>query len=167
MNLVAQGSEKAFEELYYLTSKGIYALIYPYFNDSSLTEDALQEIYMLVKDKAYMYKRGTDARAWLFQLSKNHALNMLYSQKRENERINKLIDDYSEPDEPKKLLMIMSHTLSDVEYEIVIKHTLMGYKHKEIAKELNMPLGSVTTKYSNALEKLRRELESYEAYKQN
>ena len=164
MNLVALGNEEAFSELYYNTSKGIYAFIYPYFNDSSLTEDALQEIYMMVKDKAYMYKKGSDARAWLFQLAKNHSLNMLYKMKRENEKVDMLssnIEDKHETKYDNTLFIIMQHTLTDEEYQIVIRHVLMGYKHREIARDLNIPLGSVTTKYKNALEKLRKELEEW------
>jgi DNA-directed RNA polymerase specialized sigma24 family protein len=34
-----------------------------------------------------------------------------------------------------------------------------GYKHREIAEILGLPLGTVTWKYKNAIEKIRNEIE--------
>lgn len=159
---IGVGNEKAFEEFYNLTSKGIYAFVYPYLKDPYETEDALQDIYMLVKDKAHLYKKDTDARAWLFQLAKNHSLNLVYKKTRENQKAEELARGYSEPRQTKwdsTLFLVMQHTLEEDEYQIVIRYVLMNYKHKEIAVELNMPLGTVLSKYQTALLKLRKELE--------
>ncbi len=159
---IGDGSERAFEEFYYATYKGIYAFIYPYFKNGEDTEDALQDIYMQVKDKAYMYKKDTDARAWLFQLAKNHSLNLIYKKKRENDKAEALISEYNEPRETKwdnTIFLVMQKVLNEDEYQIVIRYVLMNYKHKDIANELGMPLGTVLSKYKTALEKLRKELE--------
>lgn len=160
---ISKGDNNAFEELYVQTSKGIYALLYPYFKNSYDTEDAVEDVFIRVKQKAHLYKNGTDGRAWLFQLAKNFALNKLRSKKREAEGLEEYgqiqytptVDKASET----RVFLLMQQTLDELEYEIVIKHVIFLYKHKDIAKELDMPLGTVLTKYNNAIKKLRKELD--------
>lgn len=53
----------------------------------------------------------------------------------------------------------LTATLTEEEREIVIMHAVWGYKHKEIAKEKGLPLGTVTWKYNEAIKKLRKEIE--------
>lgn len=160
---IGKGNDKAFEEFYYETSKGVYALLYPYFKNNFDTEDVLQDVYIIVKQKAHLYKKDTDARAWLFQIAKNQALNYLRNKKKDVERISSLQKDLLTPKKSSKwestLFLIMQQILSEEEYQIVIKHVIFSFKHKDIAKELNLPLGTVLSKYQSALNKLRKELE--------
>lgn len=52
--------------------------------------------------------------------------------------------------------------LSEKEYKILILHVLEEYTHKEIAKELRIPIGTVTWSYNNALKKIRKEEAKHE-----
>lgn len=45
--------------------------------------------------------------------------------------------------------------LSREEREIVVMHTVAGFMHKEIAKIMSLPLGTVLSKYNRAIKKLR------------
>ena len=47
-------------------------------------------------------------------------------------------------------------SLNPDEREIVIMHVFWGYKHREISKILDIPLGTVTWKYQKALQKLEK-----------
>lgn len=49
----------------------------------------------------------------------------------------------------------LEKALDAAEREIVILHVLWGYKHREIAERLKMPLGTVTSKYKTSLAKLK------------
>ena len=158
---IGNGNTEAFEEFYKSTVKGIYAFIYPYFKNTFDTEDAVQEVYILVKDKAYMYKKNTDARAWLFQVAKNHCLNLINKRNKELEHLNEINKDLPSDIEThgdQTIFLLMQEVLNEEEYQIVIRYVLMGYKHKEIALELGIPLGTVLSKYQTALKKLRKEL---------
>lgn len=162
---VAKGNEEAFESLYYETYKGIYAFIYPYFRNSFDTEDALQEVYMRVKDKAHLYKKGTDARSWLFQVARNTSINILRDNKAKTVNVEEcVIDDASSKDDiwSNTMFILMQKSLTDEEYQIAIRYILMNYKHREIAEELNIPLGTVLYKYQVALDKIRKELKENE-----
>ena len=48
--------------------------------------------------------------------------------------------------------------LSDEEREIVLLHAVSGFRHREIAAFLDLPLPTVLSKYRRALNKLRRML---------
>ena len=71
----------------------------------------------------------------------------------------KISSDYQNKSLDKTMFILMQKVLTEEEYEIVIRYILMGYKHREIAHELNIPLGTVLYKYQNALQKIRKELE--------
>ena len=159
---ISTGNNQAFEKLYIETRKGLYALLYPYFKNSYDTEDALEEVYIRVKQKAHLFQKNTDGRAWLFQLAKNYALNLLCSKNTERNKLQELTDNQKDVHDDvwqSTIFIAMQKVLTAEEYQIVIKHVLMYYKHKDIAKELNIPLGTVLSKYQTALKKLREELE--------
>lgn len=158
---IAKGDNDAFVIFYQETSKGVYALLYPYFKNSYDTEDALEEVFIRVKEKAHLYQRHTDARAWLFQLAKNYALNIIKRKKLEQSKLEEIAYSQKRHDDKgdSTIFITMQKVLTEEEYLIVVKHVLLFYKHKDIAKELNMPLGTVLSKYQTALKKLREELD--------
>lgn len=45
---------------------------------------------------------------------------------------------------------------------MVVLHVLWGYKHREIAEWLGMPLGTVCSKYKYAIEKVKNYLKEEE-----
>ena len=46
-------------------------------------------------------------------------------------------------------------TIPSDEFEIIIMYISMGMKHKEIAQQLNLPLGTVLSKYHRAMKKMK------------
>lgn len=46
--------------------------------------------------------------------------------------------------------------LRDDERQIVLLHAISGFKHREIAGFLKMPLSTVLSKYSRSIQKLRK-----------
>ena len=82
MTKVAAGDNGAFLRLYEETRRGVYAFAYSYLGNRADAEDIAQEVYLSVKRKAYLYRPGTDARAWLFQVAKNLCLDELRRRKR-------------------------------------------------------------------------------------
>ena len=156
MKEVTQGSERAFEELYEGMKRGVFALAYSYLRNYEDAEDVLQQTFLTVKRKAYLYRVGTDARAWIFQIAKNAALDEL--RKRKQRKEGELLREEG-VETPVVFLDELTARLSEEEREIVIMHAVWGYKHKEIAEEKGLPLGTVTWKYNEAIKKLRKEQE--------
>ena len=146
MKKVAEGDNDAFARLYGAAAGGVLAFAYSYLRNYADAEDVTEEVFFTVKKKAYLYRAGTDARAWLFQIAKNLSL-----------------DEFAEAKAsvPPKLpqLDLMTECLDETEREIVLLHAVWGYKHREIAEATGLPLGTVTWKYNAALAKLRGYLE--------
>ena len=153
---IAKGDNLAFESLYLKTRRGVYAFLYSYLKNSHDTEDAMQTVYLKIKLNISSYKIGTNGRAWILQIAKNHALTLLKQNKRQEELVENRTNEYTFGGE---ITDIIERVLSEEEKRILILHVLWGYKHREIAEELSCPTGTVTSKYKRAIEKLRKELE--------
>ncbi len=147
------GDNAAFEQLYLRTKRGVYAFLYTYYNNPANTEDAMQSVYLRIKTNIGGYAPGTNGRAWILQLAKNYALTELRRAKRE--LISDEIDAPAPPFEKHGVMDIMERVLSDEERRIVTLHVLWKYKHREIAQMLDLPTGTVTSKYKRAIEKVK------------
>ena len=82
MKKVAEGDNDAFAQLYGAAARGVLAFAYSYLRNYADAEDVTEEVFFTVKKKAYLYRAGTDARAWLFQIAKNLSLDELRRRKR-------------------------------------------------------------------------------------
>lgn len=155
--LTARGDDTAFSDLYLSTRRGVYAFLYSYFHNREDTEDAMQTVYLKIKTNAKSFQADTNGRAWILQIAKNHALNVLKKNKREAS-----LDDIKEPAAHGvavgAVTDAMQRCLSEEEQRVVILHVLWGYRHREIAKMLDCPTGTITSKYKRAIAKLKTEL---------
>ena len=158
---IANGDNAAFEEFYARTSRGVYAFVYTYFHNSADTEDVMQTVYLKLKKSVSSYKKGTNGRAWLLQIAKNQALDELRKRRREVsiEQIELVADDKFDEG---TVTDAMRRVLSEEEQRIVTLHVLWEYKHREIAKMLGCPTGTVTSTYKRAIEKLKKYLKEDE-----
>lgn len=155
------GDNAAFEKLYTVTKRGIYAFLYTYFHNAADTEDGMQAVYLRVKKGIHTYKAGSNASAWLLQIAKNYALNELA--KRRREVPTEEVEIVAHTDfEAGTVTDVMQKTLTEEEQRIVTLHVIWGYKHREIAEMLGCPTGTVTSKYKRSIEKLQNALKEVE-----
>ena len=158
---IAQGDQEAFESLYREAGRGVYAFLYPYLYSREDTEDALQTTFLKILRSASTYRPNSDARAWILQIAKNTALNLL--EKRRREQITDEIPERAGPDPYRKdALEALQRALTPEEANVVVLHVLWGYKHREITERLGMPLGTVCSKYKYAIEKVKNYLKEEE-----
>lgn len=151
-----------FKQLFSEQKKHVFAMALSILRDFELAEDVLQEVYI----KLFQHMKHheiTNVKAWLISVSRNTALDLYRKKKRE---ITGFDDDYfervqylSEDPLDKMVLSKYLELLDSEERQIVILKDISGMKHKEIAKIIEIPLGTVLWKYSRALKKLRKGLE--------
>ncbi len=164
------GNSEALETIYNETYRGVFSFIFPIMKDYMASEDVLQMAYISVFEKISLYKEGTNALNWIITIAKNIALNEFNKAKRSLD-----YDFDAEQATPSNLysfdeslatptIELASEILSDEDFRIVLLYVVGGYKHREIADLLNLPLGTVTWKYKTALDKLRVELEKKERH---
>lgn len=162
LRLIARGDNQAFEKLYIETKRGVYAFLYSYFGNTHTCEDAMQTVYLKIKTNISQYKPGTNGIAWILQIAKNTALNQLRADnnyqklKTVDEKVHK--DDFENSALKHSLIAAMNKVLTEEEKRIVILHVIWSYKHKEIAQLTDSPVGTVTSKYKRAVDKLKNEL---------
>ena len=155
---------ESFETLYRLSSSAVFGLAFSIVGTQADAEDVVQNVYLSVYEKAHQYKGGGKAMAWIFTITRNHAL-MIIRDRNKRQHVN-LDDVYDVGIDDKiedkvyndKLIKVILESLSEDERQIVIMHSMSNIKHREIADLLEMPLSTVLSKYNRALKKLKKEL---------
>ncbi len=159
---MANGDNNAFEKLYIETKRGVYAFLYSYFDNQADCEDAMQTVYLKIKTNISQYRIGTNGLAWILQIAKNTALNEIRANT--NYRKSKGAESSAEESSfenvvlKNSLMSTMKRVLDEDEQRIIILHVVWSYKHKEIAEILNCPIGTVTSKYKRAIDKMQSAL---------
>lgn len=159
-----QGDNAAFELLYEQTKRGVFSIVYPYCMGYDEAEDVMQTVYLRVKENILSYRAGTDGRSWLLTVARNHAAN----EYKKNRRTVAVSDDAlaaiggSSPPYDGGAFEALNRALGVDERKVVVLHVFWGFKHREIAKTLQMPIGTVTSKYKTAIAKMRQFLEEAE-----
>jgi RNA polymerase sigma-70 factor (ECF subfamily) len=160
---IAAGSTWALGELYRQTSTSIYGFALSVLKNTHDAEDVLHDCYIAVVDAAAGYQSRGKAMGWLMTITRNLCLQRL----RERQRMSELPQEDWEPylasreeltaEDRLTLAACMKH-LSDEERQIVVLHAVSGFRHREIAAVLQLPLATVLSKYNRALKKLRNYL---------
>lgn len=158
---IARGDEKAFEELYYITYKPLYAFILSMTMSREDAEDLLQETYIKVRGACHLYQKKGNPMAWIMKIAKNLFL-MKCRKEKGKEIVN--IENYEEqlcfsqiPSmEDRILLEQLFQSVSVEDRDIIIMHVIMGMKHREIAEILEQPVGTVLSRYHRAMKILKQ-----------
>ena len=160
-----EGDTRAFDYIYERTHRAVYFAVYFILRDKMLAEDALQETFVRALSAVAQYREGSNFTAWLCTVGRSVALNHLKKYSRE------VSTDFSEDGagfgthehEMPFVFELAAKVLSEEEYKIVMLCHVAGYKRREVAEMLDMPIGTVTWKNNEALKKLRQRLEAEES----
>ncbi|WLR55865.1 RNA polymerase sigma factor [Mesobacillus subterraneus] len=155
-------SNLEFKQLFDLHKKSIFAMALSILRDSALAEDVMQETFI----KLYQHQKHQDIsnlKGWLLSVSRNMALDLYRKKKRE---ITGYEEQYFDQEHHKStdpldrmILRKYLELLDSEERQIVVLKDISGMKHREIAKIIEIPLGTVLWKYQMALKKLRKNIE--------
>ncbi len=159
VNKLKQGDDAYFEVIYEATKTKVYYTILTIVKDPSMAEDIMQDTYLKMLDSIKKYKNKNQFQAWLTTIARNLAINTFNKRKKEvyvDEDVNpNIFGSVEDQSEKAAYLREIMRDLSHEEQEVVIRHVILGEKHKTIAKALNKPLGTITWMYQNALKKIR------------
>lgn len=160
-DMLKQGSEKAFDELFEMTRDYLFYFIYSKVKNQVTADDLLQETYITVYEKIDQYSND-NFLAWILTIARNKTINYIKKDSR-NLYVDQTDSEYMFTEEASEkealLLKDMGEVLNEEEFEIVMMHVLGNYTHKQIAEGLHKPIGTITWKYSEAMKKLRTKLE--------
>jgi len=171
------GDEKAFEELYHRYNIQLFNFILSMVKDNEAANDIFQEVFIKVINKLPSYREG-NFKAMIYLIARNSVIDFIKSKKNKNQRNNISIDQNIDEEhtledliasgenpekelitiyENKKLYEAIS-TLSEEYREIILLKHFSGLRFEEISKTLNIPLGTLLSRFKRAMDKLREKL---------
>jgi RNA polymerase sigma-70 factor, ECF subfamily len=164
----AAGNRQDLERLYRATAPRLLGRLVALLGDRALAEDALQEVYIKVWERARQFdlERGRPL-TWLLSIARNHALDLIRARRHRStldvDALD-LADDSPGPagqesDATAQLLARCLQGLSDAQRRSLHLAYAGGLAQEQIAVVLQSPLGSVKSWIRRALRQLRECME--------
>ncbi|MDO4870088.1 MAG: RNA polymerase sigma factor [Bacillota bacterium] len=159
---MADGDGIAYRELYQKTSSAVYGFALSILNNRFDAEDVMHDTYIKAYTGAATYKPMGKPLAWILTIVRNLSYSKIRSGKvceDIGEYEGLMSTDDTDRNTDRMVLEKAMDILAFEERQIVILHALTGLKHREIAEILDVPTGTVLSKYNRALKKMKKELE--------
>lgn len=158
---IGQEDRAAFEELYHLTERAVYTYALSLLKNPHDALDVTQETYLKVRASAHLYVPQGKPLAWMFTIARNLSNTLLRRSGRNVSAEAVLLEDdlghsYIQDPTDRLALAAALDRLEEQERQIVLLHVVSGLKHREIAQDLDLPLGTVLTRYHRGLRKLKQ-----------
>lgn len=157
----------------------MYNFAYRLTLDSDDAKDLLQDTYLKAYRFIESFQQGTNAKAWLFRILKNSFINDYRKKSKEPSKVDyqdvesyynsEDVDRQITPDLRVEVLNDMigdeiSNALNslDVDFKtVIILCDLEGFKYEEMAKILDIPIGTVRSRLHRARNLLKEKLSTY------
>jgi len=157
----------------------MYNFAYRLTLDADDAKDLLQDTYLKAFRFIDSFQQGTNAKAWLFRILKNSFINDYRKKSKEPSKVDyqevetfynsEDVDRQITPDLRVEALQDMigdeiSVALNslDVDFRtVIILCDLEGFKYKEMAKILDIPIGTVRSRLHRARNLLKEKLSEY------
>jgi RNA polymerase sigma-70 factor (ECF subfamily) len=152
---------KAFEQLYDRYAPPLYGLIISVVKDQQLAEGALQDTFIKIWRNIDMWDNNkSQLFTWMFSIARNTAID--YVRKQSKAQIVNVEQGLQIPGDSDNQTALEHVELTemlgnlDPKYQEVIKYLyLKGWTQREMAQQTGIPLGTIKSRVSKALELLR------------
>jgi RNA polymerase sigma-70 factor (ECF subfamily) len=131
--------------------------------DPTRADDLVQNCLARAISKSHLWERGTDLRAWLFTILHNQHVNDVRRAVREGfsvpiEEVTSLLTVQSSQGASLQMrdLDRALARLTEEQRQVVLLVGLEGMRYEEVAKVLEVPIGTVRSRLSRGRETLRR-----------
>ncbi len=139
-------------------------------SDSERASDLLQETMLKALTNRDKFAQNTNFKAWVYTIMKNTFINDYRRNIKVRNSLGRISENFTRvagADKPTPDSAFHSGEISDKisqleeEYRIPFTMFLEGYKYKEIADELNLPLGTIKSRIFFTRKKLEKVLTDY------
>ena len=161
---IIQRDEQAFSYLYDNYSAALYGIINQIVPDKEIANDILQEVFVNIWRKMSSYDAAKGRLfTWMLNIARNASIDKLRSRAYQDnlknqpfpenvsnmshQQVKPVIDDYG--------LRKLVNRLKDEQKVLIELSYFQGFTHEEIARSLDIPLGTVKTRIRSALIQLR------------
>jgi len=157
----------------------MYNFAYRLTFDEDDANDLVQDTYLKAFRFIHSFEKGTNAKAWLFRILKNSFINDYRKKSKEPAKVDyQDVETYYNSDDVDRQItpdlrveslqdMIgdeISNALNslDVDFRtVIILCDLEGFKYEEMAKILDIPIGTVRSRLHRARNLLKEKLSDY------
>lgn len=170
MQRIAQGDESAISELYSRFAPLIFKASRQVLSSNAEAEDAVQEVYLRLWRTADRYDpRRAKLVTWVMLITRRHLIDRLRrkSARPSPGRLDESIGIVAEAapsgstmadDEYAELLRKQINELPELQKMVIERAYLQGFTLREVAAQLNAPLGTVKSALSRGLNRLRERI---------
>jgi RNA polymerase sigma factor (sigma-70 family) len=171
--------QRIFEKEFMPHINAMYNFAYRLTLEKDDAKDLLQDTYLKAYRFIDSFQQGTNAKAWLFRILKNSFINDYRKKSKEPSKIDyQEVETYYNSDDVDRQItpdlrveslnnMIgdeISNALNslDVDFKtVIILCDLEGFKYEEMAKILDIPIGTVRSRLHRARNLLKEKLSEY------
>ena len=157
----------------------MYNFAYRLTFDEDDAKDLVQDTYLKAFRFINSFERGTNAKAWLFRILKNSFINEFRKKSKQPAKVdyNEVESYYNSDDAGENIttdlrVETVQHMIGDeitgalnalpVDFRtVIILSDLEGFTYEEMAKILDIPIGTVRSRLHRARNMLREKLVSY------
>ena len=168
VQLLKDKNPEGFTYLYDHYHRALYGIIFRIVNNDVLAEDILQDAFIKIWKNIDNYDSAKGRLfTWLVNVARNLAIDNYRSKDYTNQVKNQSMDDsVSSINELSQINSKVDHigmkdTISRLKPEYIQVIDLLyfkGYTQEEVAKEYNIPLGTVKTRIRSAIIQLREKM---------
>ncbi|MCM1251225.1 MAG: sigma-70 family RNA polymerase sigma factor [Clostridium sp.] len=166
---IRRGDKQGLLEIYEAYITLIYAIVKDVLRNRESAEDVTSDFFIKLWDKADYYQGGSGHKTWMTTIARNMAID--YLRKYGKEEAREIIEEIeqtppgqnTEWESPVEQEVIGDASIEEAfselkenERQIMNMKILGDMTFQEIARSLQIPLGTVTWRYKNAVKKLRR-----------
>jgi RNA polymerase sigma-70 factor (ECF subfamily) len=167
LTLTATGDQQAFAELYERMSAPVYGVVRRVLRDPAQSEEVAQEVLLSVwRTAARFDQRQGSATAWVMTMAHRRAVDRVRSEQAAADRHQRFGSREMEPDYDSVSDTVQTRlereavrdcldALTNLQRESITLAYYSGYSYREVAEQLELPLGTVKTRMRDGLIRLR------------
>ncbi|CAM4430037.1 RNA polymerase sigma-70 factor, ECF subfamily [Pedobacter westerhofensis] len=160
----ANGSDRAFAELYRRHASLVYRFILSFVKSAELADDLRQEVFIKVWENRLVLADVKSFKSYLFSISKNHTLNVLKRASTNATAMAYVLNNYQEQHTPeddlvsKEYLAYLNQVISEISPQSRAVFMLCRQQHKsydEVAEILDISRNAVKKHMVKSMKILR------------
>lgn len=170
IELILSGHKQAYSELYEMTIQDVYKNVHFLIEDKTDVDDIVQDIYIQVFNSLRKYDRNRPFKPWLMGIvikqiqAYRRKRWMKFRIARKVERFEQvLVLDFSNDIIDKISNQLLVKLVDELPYklkQVIILRYLNDYSQEEVARILEIPIGTVKSRINAALNKLREKVKN-------
>jgi len=157
-----EGDIRAFEAIYEEHKDFVWKVLCRMIRSEADCQDVFQDVFVIAYQKIRHYRFNARFSTWLYTIAFRTALNHQQKQKR-NQRLlwhwgqeQELRDEGKDEDGETQNIASLLQSLNPIQRACVVLKDMEGFSYEEIARMLEIPLGTVRSNLNRGRKALRK-----------